>query len=176
MITIGGLRERYRSGETTPAEVIEEIYSRIRSEGERPVWISLAGEKQAIERAGAVEAIVGMALYVLANMVVLSAFVMWYATALNRLDARQTRAEEHLERERTLLRALLDALPLVIFTKDTAGRFGLSASVALATGGSATEAWSNAPLAHGPASAVSSEASAVASSSSSSPGRSGWTS
>ena len=55
MMTIESLRERYRSGETTPAQVIEEIYSRIRSEGERPVWISLAGEKQTIERAGAVD-------------------------------------------------------------------------------------------------------------------------
>jgi allophanate hydrolase len=55
MITIENLRERYRSGETTPAQVVEEIYSRIRSEGERPVWISLADEKQTIERAGNVD-------------------------------------------------------------------------------------------------------------------------
>jgi allophanate hydrolase len=55
MLTIQSLCERYRSGETTPAQVIEEIYSRIRSEGERPIWISLAGEKQTIERAEAVD-------------------------------------------------------------------------------------------------------------------------
>jgi allophanate hydrolase len=55
MMTIESLGERYRSGETTPAQVVEEIYSRIRSEGERPVWISLADEKQTIERAGNVD-------------------------------------------------------------------------------------------------------------------------
>jgi allophanate hydrolase len=55
MMTIESLRERYRSGETTPAQIVEEIYSRIRSEGERPVWISLADEKQTIERAGNVD-------------------------------------------------------------------------------------------------------------------------
>ena len=55
MTTIEGLREQYRTGNTTPARVIEEIYGRIRSEGERPVWISLANEKAALERAGAVD-------------------------------------------------------------------------------------------------------------------------
>src|SRR6516225_225169 len=55
MMTIEGLRRQYRSGETTPARVVEEIYSRIRSEGERPVWISLANEKTAIERAASVD-------------------------------------------------------------------------------------------------------------------------
>src|SRR6516164_6980288 len=55
MTTIEGLREQYRTGNTTPARVIEEIYSRIRSEGERPVWISLANEKAALERAAAVD-------------------------------------------------------------------------------------------------------------------------
>lgn len=54
-MTIVGLREQYRSGATTPARVIEEIYSRIRSEGERPVWISLANEKAALERAASVD-------------------------------------------------------------------------------------------------------------------------
>jgi allophanate hydrolase len=55
MMTIAGLRAQYRSGETTPALVVEEIYSRIRSEGERPVWISLANEKAALERATSVD-------------------------------------------------------------------------------------------------------------------------
>jgi allophanate hydrolase len=55
MVTIAGLREQYRSGETTPSRVVEEIYSRIRSEGERPVWISLSNEKAAIERAASVD-------------------------------------------------------------------------------------------------------------------------
>ena len=54
-MTIAGLRNRYKTGESTPAQVIEEIYSRIRSEGERPIWISLVDEKQAIERARTVD-------------------------------------------------------------------------------------------------------------------------
>src|SRR6516162_6425429 len=55
MTTIEGLRESYRNGETTPQRVVEEIYGRIRSEGERPVWISLANEKAALERATSVD-------------------------------------------------------------------------------------------------------------------------
>ena len=47
------------------------------------------------------------------------------------------------------------------------GRFGLSASAAFGAAGNATEAWSNASAAHGPTSAVSSEGSMVASSSTS---------
>jgi allophanate hydrolase len=55
MMTIEGLRNAYQTGETTPVQIIEEIYRRIRSEGERPIWISLANEKLAIERARAVD-------------------------------------------------------------------------------------------------------------------------
>ena len=46
MLTITKLKN-----ETTPAPVIEEIFSRIREEGERPVWISLADKDEAIKRA-----------------------------------------------------------------------------------------------------------------------------
>jgi allophanate hydrolase len=55
MMTIEGLREGYRTGKTTPARLIEEIFNRIRSEGERPIWISLANEQAAIERAASVD-------------------------------------------------------------------------------------------------------------------------
>ncbi|HLH32183.1 MAG TPA: amidase family protein, partial [Terriglobia bacterium] len=55
MMTIETLREQYRTGTTTPAQVIEEIYRRIHEEGERPVWISLSDEKQTIERAASID-------------------------------------------------------------------------------------------------------------------------
>jgi len=54
-MTIAGLRERYVKGETSPVRVVEEIFVRIRAEGERPVWISLVNEKDTIERAMSVD-------------------------------------------------------------------------------------------------------------------------
>src|SRR6266566_4762995 len=55
MMTIASLRERYRTGETSPGRVVEEIFNQIRSEGERPVWISLVSRDDAVERAMAVD-------------------------------------------------------------------------------------------------------------------------
>src|SRR6476620_2337010 len=55
MLTIEILRQRYSRGETTPVEVVKDIYAQIREAGERPIWISLANEKQARERASDVD-------------------------------------------------------------------------------------------------------------------------
>jgi allophanate hydrolase len=55
MLTIENLRNRYSAGETTPAQIVQEIYARIRENGERPIWISLVNETQALERASAVD-------------------------------------------------------------------------------------------------------------------------
>ncbi len=44
-------------------------------------------------------------------------------TTLERALSNETTARESLDRERTLLRTLIDTLPDVIFTKDTSGRF-----------------------------------------------------
>ena len=55
MMTIANLRESYRTGETSPGRVVEEIFNQIRSEGERPVWISLVSRDDAVERAMAVD-------------------------------------------------------------------------------------------------------------------------
>jgi allophanate hydrolase len=54
-ISIDNLRESFLNGTKTPARLVQEIFDRIRAEGERPVWISLANETQAIERAAAVD-------------------------------------------------------------------------------------------------------------------------
>jgi two-component system, cell cycle sensor histidine kinase and response regulator CckA len=75
---------------------------------------------------GVPSAVLGLMFYVLANMVALSVFVVWYATALNRLDEQRTGAEEQLERERTLLRTLIDAIPDAIWAKDADARFVVS--------------------------------------------------
>jgi allophanate hydrolase len=52
---IYALRAQYLSGAITPATVIGEIFDRIRREGESPIWISLADEREAIERAKTVD-------------------------------------------------------------------------------------------------------------------------
>ncbi|HYR43292.1 MAG TPA: allophanate hydrolase [Terriglobia bacterium] len=54
-ITLDHLREKFVTGETSPASVIQDIFSRIRAEGERPVWISLVDENQAVEQAASVD-------------------------------------------------------------------------------------------------------------------------
>jgi allophanate hydrolase len=55
MLNITELRERYRSGTTTPYAVVNEIFHRIHSEGEQPIWISLADEQATIERARSID-------------------------------------------------------------------------------------------------------------------------
>jgi len=55
MMTIADLKEHYLSGARKPAAVIEEIFARIRADGELPVWLSLANERQAIDRAKSVD-------------------------------------------------------------------------------------------------------------------------
>jgi allophanate hydrolase len=54
-MTIADLRRRYRDGEQRPVDVLTEIFQRIRAEGDRPIWISLADERQALERARSVD-------------------------------------------------------------------------------------------------------------------------
>ena len=41
------------TGSFTPADVVREVYRRIRERGERPVWIHLIPEEEAIARAEA---------------------------------------------------------------------------------------------------------------------------
>jgi len=55
MMTIKHLRERFLAGATSPAAVVQDIFSRIRTEGERPVWISLESENRAVEQAASVD-------------------------------------------------------------------------------------------------------------------------
>lgn len=54
-MTITDLQKRYLKNETTPAQVIADIFDRIRQMGKRPVWISLAPEAETLSRANAVD-------------------------------------------------------------------------------------------------------------------------
>src|SRR5271168_4619332 len=47
------LTAEYRSGRRRPAEVISEVYRRIRARGERPVWIQVIPEEESVRRAEA---------------------------------------------------------------------------------------------------------------------------
>src|SRR5713101_8333742 len=50
-LAIRALLNPYRSGASTPPEVIELVYQRIASQGEDHVWISLVPREQAMARA-----------------------------------------------------------------------------------------------------------------------------
>jgi allophanate hydrolase len=50
-LTIAALLGLYRSGASTPAEVLESVYERIAARGEDHVWISLVPREQALARA-----------------------------------------------------------------------------------------------------------------------------
>jgi len=87
-----------------------------------------------------VEGTLGLRFHVLANMIALSAFVVWHAAALNRLDVRRSQTESDLERERTLLRTVIDTLPDAIWTKDADAKFVVSNRAHVAMVGAASEA------------------------------------
>ena len=50
-MTVAELLREYRSGRSKPEYVVERIFATIRSEGPAPIWLSLADESKAIERA-----------------------------------------------------------------------------------------------------------------------------
>jgi allophanate hydrolase len=54
MLTIAELRKDYLSGTRHPAEVVEEIFAMIATDGLSPVWISLADKERAVAQAKAV--------------------------------------------------------------------------------------------------------------------------
>lgn len=52
---IAHLLESYRAGTLRPSEAVRSVYERIAERGERPVWISVVPEEQALARAGELE-------------------------------------------------------------------------------------------------------------------------
>jgi allophanate hydrolase len=55
MLTIAGLRRDYLSGSTTPANVIDAIFTRIAADGLSPIWISVGDRRAAVARAQTVD-------------------------------------------------------------------------------------------------------------------------
>ena len=55
MIGVKHLRDAFVNGTASPAGVVQDIFSRIRAEGERPVWISVVDENHAVEQAAAAD-------------------------------------------------------------------------------------------------------------------------
>jgi allophanate hydrolase len=55
MMDIAALRRDYLAGNRTPAQVVAEIFARIRVQGVAPIWISLVDEESAIARARSVD-------------------------------------------------------------------------------------------------------------------------
>jgi len=56
-VDISTLEQSYRNRTTTPIEVVREIYTAIRAQGERPIWITLIDEEQCIARAKVLESL-----------------------------------------------------------------------------------------------------------------------
>jgi allophanate hydrolase len=52
-LDIANLERLYASGETTPEEIVREVYARIRAKGVRPDWITLVDEDAALTKARA---------------------------------------------------------------------------------------------------------------------------
>src|SRR5687768_10631936 len=54
-MTIADLRRSYQNGERRPVDVLRGVFQRIRDEGRRPTWITLADEPLALEYASTVD-------------------------------------------------------------------------------------------------------------------------
>jgi allophanate hydrolase len=54
---ISSLEQSYRNNTITPTAVVREIYTAIRAQGERPIWITLVDEEQCIARASELESL-----------------------------------------------------------------------------------------------------------------------
>jgi len=80
-------------------------------------WLRLAGQ-----RAGLYGTEFGVALFALANIVVLSALTWWHAGRLHRSDLARRHVAEGLRDALETLRALFDASPVAIAAIDLQGR------------------------------------------------------
>jgi PAS domain S-box-containing protein len=67
--------------------------------------------------------VMALSLFVLTNIIILTALIWWNAASLNRMDRGRRRAEEAVFQERYLLHTLMDNVPDLIYFKDAEGRF-----------------------------------------------------
>jgi len=56
-VDIASLELSYKAGSKSPAEVVREIYTLIRTQGERPIWISVVEEERNLARAEMLESL-----------------------------------------------------------------------------------------------------------------------
>ena len=54
-LDLGSLRELYRSGAATPADVIATVYDRLSAQPPAPVWVSIVPREKALSRARKLE-------------------------------------------------------------------------------------------------------------------------
>ncbi|MFW6078118.1 MAG: ATP-binding protein [Gemmatimonadota bacterium] len=83
-------------------------------------WLRLLGQE-----AGLFGTRYGLTLMVTTSTVLLAAIAWWSALVLHRFDAARARHTAHMERERSRLGAILDALPVGVVVTDPGGRFTL---------------------------------------------------
>ena len=74
-------------------------------------WASRLAQQQGIS-----DQVIGMSLFVLANVVLFTALIWWNAASLDRMD-------QAVLRERNLLHTLMETVPDSIYFKDAEGRF-----------------------------------------------------
>lgn len=74
------------------------------------------------QRANLFEPETGIALFLVANMLVFAGLSLWMARRLNRIDRDRQRAEIALRDSETLYRSLVDTLPINLIRKDLQGR------------------------------------------------------
>ena len=81
-------------------------------------WLRWIGQRE-----GLLDQVMGLSLFVVANIVILTALIWWNAASLERMDRERRRAEESVLQERYLLNTLMDTVPDSIYFKDLEGRF-----------------------------------------------------
>jgi PAS domain S-box-containing protein len=87
------------------------------------VPIGLGWLRVLAERAGLRDAVLGMTMVILGNVLFFVLLIGFTSGLLRRADSRRQSSEGKLSKERNLLRSLIDNVPDSIFIKDATGRY-----------------------------------------------------